>query len=123
MEAPLDTLDTLEFARYVVDVVEEYKAEDIMLLDLRPDTVMADFFVLCNGNSDRQIRALSDHIREDVKEKYGKIAFGTEGTPESGWLLIDYGSVVVHVFSAEKRDYYDLESLWRNVANVLLSIQ
>ena len=116
-------LDTLELARFIVDIVEELKAEDILLLDLRPDTILADFFVLCNGNSDRQIRALSDHVREKVKEACGRIPFSLEGTPESGWMLLDYGSIVVHIFSEEKRDYYDLQSLWSTQGSVLLSIQ
>lgn len=94
-----------------------------MLLDLRPDTIIADFFVLCNGVSDRQIRALSESIREDVKAKYEKIPYSVEGKPESGWVLMDYGDVVVHVFADDVREYYDLEGLWSDVANVLLSIQ
>lgn len=106
-----------------MDVVEDNKAADIVLLDLRPDTILADFFVLCTGNSDRQIRALSEHVREKVKDKYSKIPFSLEGTPESGWVLLDYGSVVVHVFAEEQRDYYDLQGLWGRQASVLLSIQ
>jgi ribosome-associated protein len=106
-----------------VNLVEDIKAEDIVLLDLRPDTILADFFVMCNGNSDRQIRALSDHVREKVKDEYGKIPLSLEGTPESGWMLMDYGSIVVHIFSEEKRDYYDLNSLWSSQGSVLLSIQ
>lgn len=94
-----------------------------MLLDLRPDTVIADFFVIANGNSDRQLRALTDYVREDVKEKLQKIPYSVEGTAESGWILMDYADVVVHLFMAEQRDYYDLEGLWSEAANVLLSIQ
>lgn len=104
-------------------MVEDRKAEDIVLLDLRPDTLIADFFVLCNGNSDRQIKALSEYIRDDVKEKYRKLPISVEGTGASGWVLLDYGSVVVHIFSEEQREYYDLQGLWREVSQVLLSIQ
>jgi ribosome-associated protein len=103
-------------------VVEDKKAEDIILLDLRPDVIIADFFVICNGNSDRQLRALADNVREAVKEKYNRLPFSVEGSPESGWVLMDYGDVVTHLFLEDKRDYYDLEGLWRE-ANVLLSIQ
>lgn len=106
-----------------MNVVEDTKAEDIVLLDLRPDAILADFFIMCNGNSDRQIRALSDHVREKVKDSFGIIPLSLEGTPESGWVLMDYGAIVVHLFSEEKRDYYDLHSLWITQANVLLSIQ
>ncbi len=116
------SLDSLEFARHIVSVVEDRKAENIVLLDLRPDTVIADFFIICNGTSDRQLRALSEYVRESVKENYGKLPFSVEGAAESGWVLMDYGFVVVHLFLEEKRRYYDLEGLWRT-ANVLVSIQ
>jgi len=105
-----------------VDVVEDKKAEDIVLLDLRPDAIIADFFVICNGNSDRQLKALSDYVRTAVKERYEKLPFSVEGTAESGWVLMDFGDVVVHLFLEEKRHFYDLEGLWRG-AHVLLSIQ
>jgi len=102
--------------------VEDKKAEDIILLDLRPDAIIADYFVICTGNSDRQLRALSEAVREQVKERFTKLPFSVEGTPESGWMLMDYGDVVVHLFQEEKRAYYDLEGMWRN-AHVLLQIQ
>ncbi len=102
--------------------MEDKKAENIVLLDLRPDTVIADFFVICNGNSDRQLKALIEYVREGVKEQFETLPFSVEGSPESGWVLMDYGYVVVHVFTEQKRTYYDLEGLWRQ-ANVLLSIQ
>jgi len=116
-------LEPIDLAKMIVDIVEERKAEDIVLLDLRPHTVLADYFVICTGNSDRQIRALSDYIREDVKKNTGKFPKGIEGTPESGWILMDYGDVIVHVFSEDQRDYYDIESLWGNVSQVVVSIQ
>lgn len=115
-------LDSLEIARHIVDVVEDKKAEDIVLLDLRPDAIIADFFVICTGNSDRQLKALADNVRESVKENYGKLPFSVEGAAESGWVLMDYGDVVVHIFQEDKRLYYDLEGLWRS-AHVLVSIQ
>jgi ribosome-associated protein len=118
----VNRLDSLELARYIVDVVEDKKAEDIMLLDLRPDAIIADFFILCNGNSERQLKALADNVRENVKEKYNKLPFSVEGGSDSGWVLMDYGDIVVHLFLEEKRQYYDLEGLWRS-AHVLLSIQ
>ena len=116
-------LDALDLARLIVDIVEDRKAENIVLLDLRPDTVIADFFVVATGNSDRQIRALSGYVRDEVKEKFNKLPLHIEGKPESGWVLMDYGTVVVHLFSEDQREYYDIEGLWSKVASVLLSIQ
>ncbi len=103
--------------------MEDKKAEDIVLLDLRPNVVIADFFVICNGLSDRQLKAIQEHIRDSVKETRQRLPFAISGTPESGWVLMDYGDLVVHLFMREKRLYYDLEGLWRKEANVLLSIQ
>ncbi len=116
------TLESIELARFIVDSVEDKKAENIVLLDLRPDAIIADYFVICTGNSDRQLRALADGVREQVKEKYAKLPASVEGTPESGWMLMDYGDTVVHLFQEDKRRYYDLEGMWRS-AHVLLQIQ
>ncbi len=116
------TLESIELARFIVDSVEDKKAENIVLLDLRPDAIIADYFVICTGNSDRQLRALADGVRAQVKEKYAKLPASIEGTPESGWMLMDYGDTVVHLFQEDKRRYYDLEGMWRS-AHVLLQIQ
>lgn len=116
-------MEPLDLAKLIVDIVEERKADDIVLLDLRPNTILADYFVICTGNSDRQIRALMDYVREGIKEKTRKIPKGIEGTPESGWVLMDYGDVIVHLFAEDQRDYYDIESLWSSVSQVVVSIQ
>ena len=116
------TLESIELARFIVNSVEDKKAENIVLLDLRPDAIIADYFVICTGNSDRQLRALADNVREQVKEKYSKLPASIEGTPDSGWMLMDYGDTVVHLFQEDKRRYYDLEGMWRS-AHVLLQIQ
>ncbi len=117
------TLDTLALARFIVDTVEDKKAEDILLLDLRPDTIVADFFIIANATNERQLKALSDTVREEVKEKFGVVPFSTEGTPHSGWMLLDYSHVVVHLFLEEQREYYRLEDLWMQEGNIMLSIQ
>ena len=115
-------LDSLELAHDIVDAVESKKAENIVLLDLRPDAIIADFFVICTGNSDRQIKALADGVREALKEKYSRLPTSVEGEGQSGWVLMDYGDVLVHIFGEEQREFYDLEGFWKQ-ANVLLSIQ
>ncbi len=93
-----------------------------MLLDLRPDAIIADFFVICTGNSDRQLKAIADGVREKIKEKHNRLPVGVEGKNDSGWVLMDYGDVLVHVFGAEERAFYDLEGFWKQ-ANVLVNIQ
>jgi ribosome-associated protein len=116
------SLENIELARQIVDALEDKKAENILLLDLRPDAIIADFFVICSANSDRQIKALAENVREVVKTNYEMLPYSVEGESDSGWVLMDYGNVIVHIFSEELRHYYDLESLWRQ-ANVLVSIQ
>ena len=115
-------LESIDLARHIVDVLEDKKAENIVLLDLRPDVIIADFFVICTGNSDRQLKALVDHVREAMKEHYSQLPVAVEGTAESGWVLMDYSNIVVHLFQEQTRDYYNLEGLWSE-ANVLVSIQ
>lgn len=84
--------------------------------------MIADFFVICTGTSDRMIRALADNVREVIKEKFGRLPFSTEGEHTSGWMLLDYGDVIVHIFGEAQREFYNLEGFWRQ-ANVLVSIQ
>jgi ribosome-associated protein len=116
-------LDSFAFARFIVDVIEENKGAEITLLDLRPDAIIADFFVIANGTSDRQLRALTEYVRQGVKEAYDKNPYSVDGTPEGGWVLMDYGDVVVHLFQDAEREFYDIEGLWRERSQVLLSIQ
>lgn len=116
-------LESLDLARHVVDVMENRKAEDILLLDLRPDNIIADFFIICTGDNDRHLRALSETVRQDIKENYKQIPFTNEGTAENGWVVMDYGDVVVHIFSEAKREFYALEELWDAASKVMIRIQ
>ena len=110
-----------------MNTLEDKKAENIVLLDLRPnglvtDYAIADFFIICTGTSNRQVKALSENVREVIKARIGKLPYSVEGEAESGWVLMDYGEIIVHIMGEEERRYYDLEGLWRD-AQVLLSIQ
>lgn len=78
--------------------------------------------MICTGNSDRQMKALADGVREAVKEKYARLPVSVEGKGDSGWVLMDYGDVIVHIFGEEEREFYNLEGFWSN-ANVLVNIQ
>ena len=91
------------------------------MLDLRPDTIIADFFVICTATSERQIRALVGYVRGGVRDENQQLPFSIEGSHDSGWQLLDYGAVVVHVFLEDVRRYYDLEGLWRD-ATVMVNI-
>lgn len=105
----------------MVDVVASKKAANIVMLDMRKVTLLADYFVLCDGSSVRQIGAISDGLLEELKKAGSKQAM-VEGTPESGWMLVDFGSVIVHIFSPEQRAYYQLEELWKDAPIVVRMI-
>lgn len=79
--------------------------------------------MIATGTSDRNLRALTEHVRVELKDKYGVMAASSEGIAESGWVLLDYGVVIVHVFLEDRRQYYDLEGLWRAESKVVLSIK
>ncbi len=94
-----------------VKVSQDKKAEDIVVLDLREISTFTDFFVIVTGNSSRQNTAIYESIQQELKK--GKLLpIGVEGRESAEWILIDYGSFVVHVFSRQTRGYYSLEKLW-----------
>ncbi len=85
---------------------------DILLLDLAGVTIIADYFVIATGDSDRQLQAIADDLQAQLKAEHGVKPLSVEGTAGAGWVLLDYGSVVVHLFSPHQRGYYRLEELW-----------
>jgi ribosome-associated protein len=101
-----------------VDVASDKKATDIVLLRTAEVTTMADYFVICSGRSDRQVQALAAAVVDELRES-GVRPLGVEGKGGARWVLLDYGSVIVHIFAPEERDYYGLERLWNNAAQVV----
>jgi ribosome-associated protein len=111
-------LEALDLAHKAVEAASEKQANDIVLLDTRDTCGFADYFVICSGEAARQLGAISDSIQQSLK-KEGVLPRHIEGTPESGWVLLDYGDVVVHVFSDFERDYYQLDQLWDKACTVV----
>ena len=105
-----------------MDALEEKKAEDIVLLDLTGQSVFTDYFVIGTGTSERQLKALVDAVAEAARERFHIKAPRVEGHAEGGWVLMDFGSVIVHAFSAEQRKRYKLEELWHE-GKIMLRIQ
>ncbi|MBN1582925.1 MAG: ribosome silencing factor [Anaerolineae bacterium] len=99
-------------------MLEEKKGMDILLLDIQSVTILADYFVLCTATSERHLGALAGDLSRQLKADVGR-PMGIEGEPGSGWQLIDYGDVVVHLFLAETRVFYDLEGLWKEAQTVV----
>ncbi len=105
-------------AQFIVDVAADKLAEDILLLDLRGIVPFADYFVIMSAESSRQIEALEEDLTGALKES-GVSRHRREGTPASGWVLLDFSDVIVHIFSPDEREFYDLERLWRQAPQVV----
>lgn len=114
-------LKAFETARGIVTALEDKKGEDILLLDISEITVIADYFIIVSGTSDRMLDSLADSVLETAKKEY-KIFGRREGHARDGWVLVDLGDVIVHLFSPEQRSYYQLEQLWEQ-GKTLLRLQ
>ena len=115
-------LEPIELARIIVDLASDKKGENIVLIDMRPVSDMTDYFVIISGTSDRQLKAIVEHIEVETKKTYNVPPWRVEGVASNGWVLMDYGDVVAHAFLPDKRAYYDLEGLWRE-APVMVRMQ
>ena len=104
-----------ELAAAIAGYAADVKAEDVVELDLRGVLGYTDYFVICTGRSDRQVKAIHDRIAEGMKKEHGVLAQRVEGLAEARWVLMDYLDVVVHVFTPETREFYGLEPLWGEV--------
>ena len=112
---------SLEQARRAVDVASDNQASDIVLLDIGEASSFADYFVILSADSTRQIDTLSEDL-VDALERSGARLHHREGTPATGWVLLDFGDVIVHLFGREERDFYSLENVWER-ASELVRIQ
>lgn len=111
-------LEPAQLAKFAVEAASDKKAADIVLLDLQGVSSIADYFVICTGANPRQIRAIATAIDEKLSE-HGLPTFRREGVAESGWLVLDYGDVLVHIFGPKEREYYRLERLWSSAKTVI----
>lgn len=111
-------LEADELARKIVDAVSDKQAEDVLLLDIRNVASFADYFVIASGTANRQIEAIIEAVEQATKAEGAK-PLGREGKADSGWVLLDYGDVIVHIFAPEEREFYDLEGLWHTATPVV----
>ena len=111
----------MEIARGIIDVLDDKKAEDIVLLDISTAFPFSDYFIICSASSTRMINALIKAAVEKAHQSYG-CSGRIEGMSQDGWVLVDFGDVILHVFAPEQREYYKIEDVWRD-AKILLRVQ
>jgi ribosome-associated protein len=105
-------LDSAALARLAFDAMGDKQASDLVILDIRPASLITDFFVIGTAESERQLNAVTQAVIDAARQATGSPAYQIEGDPASGWVLVDLGDVVVHVFDPARRAFYALERLW-----------
>ena len=119
---PADQLaQSLQMAKAAVKVAAENRGQEILLLDLTGQTALFDYFVIVTGSSRRQLVAISTEIDRMMKSQFGEHKLSISGYEQSHWIVLDYGSIVIHLFDEETRQFYDLESLWGDAQPVDIS--
>ncbi|SJZ46191.1 ribosome-associated protein [Pilibacter termitis] len=113
-------MDTKKLLELVVKAADSKRAEDILALDVQKVSLLADYFVITHGNNERQIHAIVDNVVEEIG-KNGGLVKRIEGRDGGKWILVDLGDVILHVFSKDERDYYNLEKLWSDATLVELT--
>lgn len=111
-------LESSEVAKLVVEAAAEKKATDVVMLDIRELSVIADYFVICTGSNSRQIQAIASSV-EDALSQVKIATRKREGSADTGWVLLDCGDVIVHIFGPMEREYYRLERLWSGAPTVV----
>lgn len=114
-------MESKELAQICARLADSKKAENIVILDMREVSTIADFFVIASGVADPHLRAISDLIRDDVKVQHGVAARAIDGGMSAAWIVIDYFDVIVHVMRADVRERFDLEGLWGDAGRVELT--
>ena len=113
-----ELLDSNEQVHEIADIISDKKGSDITVLDIRPVSTIADFFVIATANSDRQAQAIIEEIEKRMKA-LKILPLSIDGEPGTGWVLMDYGDVLVHIFDPGTRDYYQLEELWSKAPTIV----
>ena len=121
MSAAAAPMTTGEMIDLITDYAQDPKAVDLVVLDLSSASAFTDAFVIATGRSDRQVKAIHDSIHQGMKNDHAMLPNHVEGLAEANWVLLDYGDVVVHVFTPATREYYRLETLWGEVPRRTIS--
>ncbi len=111
MDSDIKKMSSDELARFCIEQCEDRKAENVKLYNVKQTSLLADYYLVCSGNSDPHIRAISNHLQKVLGER-GIRATRIDGIPSSHWVVMDYGTVLIHIFHPDTRRYYLLEELW-----------
>ncbi len=111
-----------QIARTCAAAAADKKAEEIVLLDMRGVSDFTDFFLICSAGSEPQLKAIASSIRDRVREEHATKPLTEDGYPASQWVVVDYGSVICHLFMDSRRSFYDLEGLWNDAQRVALEV-
>jgi ribosome-associated protein len=124
MELTKVSIDSKQLSQVVAQGMLEKKAVDVIILDLRKvKSAVTDFFVICSGNSDTQVDAITDSVEEEVYKRLGQDPWHKEGKENREWILLDYVDVVVHVFKKDRRQFFALEDLWGDAEVIKVDAQ
>jgi ribosome-associated protein len=119
LTSPATLADSRDLAVRIAEIIAETPAAETVVLDIHGLSSFADYFVICSGENERQLRAISEAITMRLAES-GLRPHRVEGTPASGWVVLDYGDAIVHVFDVDQRAYYRLEALWAEAPTLLV---
>ena len=118
----MSRIQSEQLARRLAGVADSKKAEDLVALDMRPLVAYTDFLVVCTARNERLARAIVDEVRIQLKRELGMLPGGVDGGAEAGWTILDYLDCVLHIFTPEARDRYQLEDLWREAPRLELDL-
>jgi ribosome-associated protein len=110
--------DSSTLIKTITDALLEKKAREIVVLDVTKLTTLTDYFVVCHGTSETQIKALADNVAEQTNKILGEKAWKKEGLDSRRWIILDYVNVVVHIFNEEKREFYGIERMWNDAQKI-----
>lgn len=121
-QAKATQADGERLTRVIAELMDDKKGVDVVALDVRGLANFTDFFVVCTGRTDRQVKAIHDSVREGMKAEFDMIPIRTEGESERRWILLDYGDCIAHVMLPETREFYRLEQLWGDAPRLELEL-
>jgi len=113
-------MQQLELLKAIAAILDNKKAQEITAIHTTEQTILADYFLICTGTSTTHVKALAEELEYEMKNRHGLLPRGVEGRA-TGWILLDYGTVLVHIFLKEQREYYNLERLWEDSERVALN--